>query len=102
MRVDFYSEARPGTPKAVVEIEPSRVTGTRSPFGPLLQIFIQVIYEDGKDMPLIFEGMLCWPNQNVGLHIPLQTVGRGTATLVVPISDQEIASLEQRRAGGEL
>ncbi|MGD0967770.1 MAG: hypothetical protein ABR949_05735 [Candidatus Aquilonibacter sp.] len=102
MRVDFYSEARPGTPKAVVEIDPTRVIGVRSPFGPLLQIFIQVIYEQGKDLPLMFEGMLCWPSQHVGLHIPLQTVGRGTATLVVPISDHEITSLEQRRAGGEL
>ncbi len=46
--------------------------------------------------------MLCWPGEHVGLAIPLQSVGRETADLMIPISDQQIASLERKRAAKEL
>lgn len=102
MRYDLRSEINSGLPLVTVEIEGSRVRGSRSAFGPTLHVGIQVIFEPNKHSPLLFEGMLCWPGEHVGLFIPLQSVGRGTADLIVPISDHQIASLERKRAGGEL
>lgn len=68
----------------------------------MLHVGVQVIFEKGKHQPFLFEGTFCWPGEHVGLMIPLQTVGGGTAELNVPISDEQIASLERKRAGKEL
>ena len=102
MRYDLFSALEPRLPLATVELDPARIRGSRNAFGPMLHVGVQVIFEQGKNQPFLFEGMLCWPGENVGLMIPLQTVGGGTAELNVPISDHQIASLERKRAGKEL
>lgn len=102
MRIDLFSENRPGLPLATIDLDPVRVRGSRSVFGPSLHIGLQVIYESAKHIPVLFEGTMRWPGEHSGLQIPLQTVGGGTAEMIAPLSDHQIAAIEQKRAGNEL
>lgn len=102
MRIELISERRGGNIIASVDLDPSRVRGSRNAFGPVLHIGIQVDYDPSKHQPILFEGTLSWPNEQYGLAIPMQTIGGGTAELMAPISDAQIVSLERKRAGREL
>ncbi len=103
MRIDLHSETRGNATIAVVEVDPARVTGSRSSFGPLLHLGIHVLFDAGKKyhQPILFEGQLKWPGEGYGVVIPLQSVGGGTAELLVPIGDHQIAGIERTRAGRE-
>ena len=82
------------------DLDPSRLRGARTAFGA--ELYVSGDFEAGSARPLAMSGVLSWETENgYGLQIPMQPVGGGTATVAVPISDRQLASLEERRAGGE-
>lgn len=100
MRIAFSSEIRGNNPLFELEIDPARVRGTRSTFGPQLHVGVQVVFNAGHQ-PILFEGEIKWPGEGGGAVIPLQSIGRGTAELVVALSDHQVAAIERTRAGRE-
>ncbi len=66
----------------------------------MLHIGVQIVHES-KHYPLLFEGMLKWSSEGGGIAIPVQSVARGTAELIVPLSDHQVAGIERVRAGKE-
>jgi hypothetical protein len=49
---------------------------------------------------LRFDGTLCWKAEHYGKLIPMQCMRTGTAEVIVPMTDREIAALERVRDGG--
>jgi hypothetical protein len=47
-------------------------------------------------------GTLGWPGELSGLAVPAQPILRNPAELRIPLSDDQLARLEARRAGAEL
>lgn len=100
MRIDLSSEANPGMLLVAVEVDPSRVRGSRSSFGPLLHVGVQILPES-RHKPLLFEGTIRWTGEQIGIPIPMQSIGLGTAELTIPLSDHQVASVERTRASRE-
>ncbi len=84
-----------------LDLEPARLSGSRSAFGAQIVISGLLEFDRAKATPLEIGGALSWPNEGAGLVIPRQPAGGGTIGLVAPISDAQLASIEERRAGGE-
>jgi|GEM_PF-5200750 len=85
-----------------LDLEPEQFRGARSAFGAYVLISGQLESDPAKARPLEIGGSLSWPGEGgAGLLIPRQPVGGGTIGLVAPISDAQLASIEERRGGGE-
>jgi hypothetical protein len=85
-----------------IDLEPAQFRGARSAFGAYLLITGLLESDPTKARPLEIGGVLSWPSDGgTGLLIPPQLASGGTTGLVAPISDAQLASIEERRAGGE-
>lgn len=98
MKIELSSEQRPSAPLVIIEMDPARVRGSRSAFGPMLHLGVQIMNES-KHYPTLFEGMFKWVGEAGGITIPLQSIARGTSELLVPVSDHQVAAIERVRAG---
>ncbi|MGB8265971.1 MAG: hypothetical protein WCE44_06595 [Candidatus Velthaea sp.] len=85
-----------------MDLEPTQFRGGRSAFGAYVLVIGLVEYNPAKARPLQIGGALSWPGDGgFGLVIPHQPASGGTTALMAPISDAQLASIEERRAGGE-
>ena len=99
MKIELSSVNKPGASLTTVEIEPENLRGSRTAFGPILHISA-MIAPTSAHKPLLFDGTLCWKAEQYGKLIPMQCMRTGTAELIVPMTDHEIAALERVRDGG--
>lgn len=85
------------------DVDPAQFRGCRTAFGAQVQVFGNLEFDRTKVVPLQMGGILAWHAEgNMGLSIPMQSVGYGgTIALSAPISDAQLASIEDRRANGE-
>lgn len=84
----------------VVDFDPGQFRGTRTTFGA--EWYVPLLFKGMAGRPLAASGTLAWATENgYGLQIPMQPVGGGSCALTVPISDHELARIDERRAGGE-
>lgn len=85
-----------------IDLDTAQFRGGRSAFGAYVLVSGLLESDRAKAQPLEMGGTLCWPGDGgFGLVIPRQSVSGGTTALVAPISDAQLASIEERRAGGE-
>jgi hypothetical protein len=85
-----------------IDLDPAQFRGGRSAFGAYVLVIGLLEFDPAKAHPLEIGGALSWPGDNgVGLVIPRQPASGGTTALMAPISDAQLASIEERRAGGE-
>jgi len=85
-----------------IDLEPAHFRGGRSAFGSYLLVIGLLEFDPSKARPLQIGGALSWPGDGgVGLVIPHQPVSGGTTALTAPISDAQLASIEERREGRE-
>lgn len=95
-------------PRYKVSIDPERISAGRSIFGPflLLPVSIEGLHnkEDGRAAEDLFliGGAMGWMDEIVlGLLIPPQIITPNNETLTVPLTDAQIAAMEDKRAGRE-
>jgi hypothetical protein len=89
-----------------VEIDPSLIKGQRGVFGPALLINIAcatVADSIAGEVTLhSLEGWITWASEGnfgPGILIPSQTVDPNTTSLIVPITDEQINAINDRRTG---
>jgi hypothetical protein len=100
--VDLHRDDKPGHTLVSFEINAAQQFGAVSgTLGKALRVPIRV--EDGySGRPLFLAGSLFWHSDGYGANIPGQTYTWGMTHLNVPITDEQIRSLEERRAGATL
>jgi hypothetical protein len=99
-KIDFqYAD---GSGQTILRAEAEHFGGGRNAFGPFLWFHLQWPYDVSlaKHRPLSVQGALLWAEEQDGLPIPLQAV-LPNAAVAVPISDNQLVQLEERRSGGE-
>jgi hypothetical protein len=104
-KFDFQYTDAPGQIVLRAEADPGHFSGGRNAFGPILLLRLQWLYDASipRHRPLAVQGTLQWgadPNGSEGLAIPLQAVTLN-GPVRIPVSDDQLAQLEERRAGGE-
>ena len=100
--VDLHKHDYPGTTLLAFEINPGQgVIGQAGSLGMTLQIPLRVSVPNTAT-PLSLSGTICWANEQSGMNIPTQLFTFHTRSLRVPITDEQIALLEARRAGGQV
>jgi hypothetical protein len=85
-----------------LDLDPAQFRGSRSAFGAQFHVSGLLEYDREKVVPLEMGGVLSWhADDSAGLIIPRQPVNGGTTGLTIPISDAQLAGVEERRAGAE-
>jgi len=90
-----------------VEIDPSMIRGQRGVFGPALLINIActpIVAPGiaGEATLHSLDGWITWADEGnfgLGIRIPSQTVDPNTTSLLVPITDEQIKAINDRRSG---
>lgn len=104
-RLDFTVHDRSGQIVFALELDPTRTRGARPTFGPLVYFSVTQVRDAtgpfGTHRPLMLGGSLCWTGETDGLAVPAQPLLLNRNELAVPIADEQMARLEDRRAGGE-
>lgn len=104
-KFDFQYADGSGQVVLRAEADPRFFSGGRNVFGPFLRLQLQWPYDANipRHRALAVQGALLWggdPDGSGGLAIPLQAVTPNGA-VNIPVSDDELARLETRRAGVE-
>lgn len=104
-KFDFQYADAPGQIVLRAEADPGHFGGGRTAFGPFLRLQLQWPYDPviPRHRALAVQGALLWsadPGGYGGLAIPLQAV-TPNGPVMIPVSDDQLARLEERRAGGE-
>lgn len=97
-RIELGPDDRPGTPGISIECDPDRLLGTRSAFGSTLWFPAKIVSTSSSRL-MALGGWLRFANEGDGLAIPLQPLTSNEPFLRVPITDEQIARLEHKRAG---
>jgi hypothetical protein len=100
--VDLQKSDNPGMTLLALEINPSQgVLGQAGTLGMSLLIPVRVSVPNTA-VPLSVSGTICWANEQSGMYIPSQLFTFHTRYLKVPITDEQVARLEARRAGAQV
>jgi hypothetical protein len=84
----------------VMNFDPGQFRGARTAFGA--EWYVPLVFKGVEGRPLAASGTMAWATENgYGLQIPTQPVGGGSCALTVPISDHELARIDEKRGGGE-
>ncbi len=101
--VRLSADDRPGEPITAYAINAAQRTGANR--GSLGASLLLPLEQDRSlpAIPLLVWGSLCWNGESEGIPIPAQTPSRMTipTMLSVPVTDEQIARLESKRAGGQ-
>ena len=92
----------PGNMQGAVRLEfdvARRLNADRSTFGGIIKLPVEMSHEL-KRTPLMLSGALRFAGEQEGLAIPAQTPLVNENTLRIPISDEQLQRLEDKRAGG--
>jgi len=98
IRISFADQF--GHAHYLLESDSARLQGSRTTFGAALQIHTLTPAQPTKDVPLLFFGSLAWAGESHGLPIPPQAIGGGDSALLLPITDAQIAAVENARKAG--
>lgn len=105
-RMDFQQDNAPGQSLLAFEFELARCRGLRSTFGPIFMLPIKRVPNfpppsEPQADPLLVSGSLGLVGEPCGLAIPGQSWLFNQSELAIPISDDQLERLEQKRAGTE-
>lgn len=101
-RIAFELDDQPGWSLYALDIEPARFRGSRSVFGATFHLPVSLFtFPERSCRPSLFAGALCWADEPDGLAIPLQPLLFNRSELAIPVSDDQLARLDERRAGNE-
>lgn len=101
-RITFDIDDQSGRAIHALDIEPSRFRGSQSVFGATFHLPVSLFtFPERSYRPSLFAGTLCWADEPDGLAIPLQPLLFNRSELAIPVSDDQLARLDVRRAGSE-
>ncbi|HWT06287.1 MAG TPA: hypothetical protein VN224_11065, partial [Xanthomonadales bacterium] len=99
IRITFSDEQ--GHAHYFLESDSARLQGSRNTFGAILMVSTLTPQQPTTDVPLLFFGSLAWASETDGLTIPPQPIRGGHSGLAVPITDAQMAAIENARNGGD-
>jgi hypothetical protein len=99
LRVDLHPDTQPGTIAFVIDCDLMRFSGTKSSMGSTLWVPVQIVQRNSAQL-LALGGWLRFAGEEDGLAIPLQALGMNDGMLRTPVTDEQIARIERKRAGG--
>lgn len=100
IRITFSDEQ--GHAHYFLDSDSARLQGSRNTFGAVLMVSTLTPHpQPTDDIPLLFFGSLAWASETDGLPIPPQPIRGGHSGLAVPITDAQIAAIENARSGGD-
>ena len=97
-RIDLSRDDNPGFTMATIEFDPNRFGAIRTSLGQTLRVPAQVT-QDSRIKKLLVSGIVSWSGEQDGIPIPAQPIVFNENFFSVPISDEQIARFEGKRAG---
>src|SRR5579875_517057 len=103
-RLDFAAHDHPGQIVFMLELDPERTRGARPTSGPIVYLNLTQPRDrsgsSGTHEPLWIGGWISWTGENDGLLIPAQPPLLNRSEFAVPLSDDQLTRIEERRSGG--
>ena len=96
--IQLCRDDQPGSILATIECNPIHFGAVRSALGQALRVPARLT-DDSRAKNILACGTLSWSGEQEGISVPAQPLVFNHSSLLVPVSDEQIAQIEAKRAG---